>query len=143
MRTNQTDCATTQFQVLSQDQIERVFLGALDLLDRVGARIFSEEARGVLTAAGVSVDVEIARIPAGLVKEMLASVPPRIVVGNRDGERSLILESHCIHYGTGSDCPFIIDADTGARRSFLKRDIEDAARVVDACPTWTSTCPLD
>lgn len=134
MRTNQTDCATTQFRVLSQDQIERIFLGALELLEGTGARIFCAEARGILSAAGASVDGEMARLPAGLVKEMLASVPPRIVVGDRNGERRLILESHRIHYGTGSDCPFIIDADTGMRRSFVKRDTEDAARVVDACP---------
>ena len=134
MRTNQTDCATTQFGVLSADQIERVFLGALDLLDSAGARIFSEEARGVLAAAGVRADGETARIPAGLVKEMLTGVPPRIALGNRDGKRTVVLESHRIHYGTGSDCPFIIDADTGARRSFVQSDTEDAARVVDACP---------
>jgi trimethylamine--corrinoid protein Co-methyltransferase len=65
---------------------------------------------------------------------MLNSVPPRIAVGNRNGERTMILESHRIYYGTGSDCPFIMDAKTGERRRFVKKDIEDAARVVDACP---------
>ncbi|MCK4602445.1 MAG: trimethylamine methyltransferase family protein, partial [Phycisphaerae bacterium] len=69
----------------------------------------------------------------GLVQEMLAKVPPRIAMGDRTGRRSMILESHRIYYGTGSDCPFIYDADTGERRKFTKKDIEDAARVVDAC----------
>jgi trimethylamine--corrinoid protein Co-methyltransferase len=44
-----------------------------------------------------------------------------------------LLESHRIYYGTGSDCPFIYDAKSGQRRPFVKKDAEDAARVVDAC----------
>ena len=133
MRTNLMENATTQFRVLSDDQIEQIFLGALELLEDPGTRIYCEEARTRLSDAGVVLDGDIARIPAGLVKEMLCSVPPRIALGNRDGERSVILEDHRVYYGTGSDCPFIIDAQTGERRKFLKKDIEDAARVVDAC----------
>jgi trimethylamine--corrinoid protein Co-methyltransferase len=133
VRTNVTDFSTTQFRVLSGDQIDGIFLAALELLEGTGTKILAEEARALLVSAGAKVDGETARIPAGLIKEMLSSVPPRIAVGNRDGRRTLILESHRIHYGTGSDCPFIIDAQTGERRKFLKRDIEDAARVVDAC----------
>ena len=123
MRTNLTNYATTQFRVLSDDQIERIFLGALDLLEGTGTRIHEEGAKALLIDAGAVLDGDIARIPPGLVKEMLASVPPRIAVGNRRGERTVILESHRIYYGTGSDCPFIIDAATGKRRAFVKADI--------------------
>jgi len=134
MRTNLTNYATTQFRVLSDDQIERIFLGALELLESAGTRVFAEEARQLLAAAGAKVEGEVARIQPGLVKEMLTSVPRRIALGNRQGTRAMILESHRIYFGTGSDCPFIIDAETGARRSFVKKDVENAARVVDACP---------
>ena len=134
MRTNLTNYATPQFRVLSDDQIEQVFLAALELLENPGACIHEERARGLLAEAGATVADKIVRIPPGLVKEMLASVPPRIAMGNRDGKRTMILESHRIYYGTGSDCPFIIDAESGERRRFVKKDIEDAARVVDACP---------
>jgi len=134
MRTNLTSNVTTQFRVLSDDQIEQILLGALELLEGTGTLVHEEESRGLLAGAGATLEGELARIPAGLVKEMLAGVPPRIAMGNRDGERTMLLESHRIYYGTGSDCPFIIDAETGKRRKFVKRDIEDAARVVDACP---------
>ena len=134
MRTNLTNYATTQFRVLSDDQIERIFLGALELLESVGTRIYEEEAKKFLAEVGAKADGEMVHIPPGLVKEMLASVPSRIAVGNREGRRTMILESHRIYYGTGSDCPFIIDAKTGERRQFVRKEIEDAARVVDACP---------
>ena len=133
MRTNQTNFATTQFRVLSDDQIERIFLAGLELLECPGTRVLEKEARALLAQAGATVNGDTVHIPAGLVREMLASVPPRVVVGNRNGERTLILEDHTVHYGTGSDCPFIIDAETGERRPFLKRDVEEAARIADAC----------
>ncbi|MDP6776400.1 MAG: trimethylamine methyltransferase family protein [Candidatus Latescibacteria bacterium] len=134
MRTNQTDCATTQFRVLSDSQIERIVLGALEVLDRTGTRVVEPGARRLLDEAGAAVDGDIVRIPPGLVKASLNTVPPRIAVGSRDGAPALHLEGDRIHYGTGSDCPFIIDAETGARREFVKHDTANAARVLDACP---------
>jgi len=133
MRTNLTVHRTTQFRVLSDDQIEQIFLGALEVLQSTGTRVLEGEARKLLAEAGATIQEEIVHIPSGLVNEMLASVPQRIVVGNRSGGRTLLLESHNIHYGTGSDCPFILDAESGDRRRFVKKDVEDAARVVDAC----------
>lgn len=133
MRTNQKHNMTPQFRALSNDQIEQIFLGALHVLESTGTRIYEDESIALLSAAGAALDGDLARIPSGLVKEMLSSVPPRIAVGDRDGRRTLILEDHRIYYGTGSDCPFIIDADTGERRKFVGKDIEDAARIVDAC----------
>lgn len=133
MRTNVTNYASTQFRVLSDDQIEQIFLGALEVLENTGTRIHEAQGRELLAKAGAKLEDNVARIPAGLVKDMLTSVPPRIAVGNRDGRRTMILESNRIYYGTGSDCPFIIDASSGERRPFVKQDIEDAARVVDAC----------
>jgi len=133
MRTNLTSYSTTQFRVLSDDQIEQIFLGALELLDGVGTRIHCQEAAELLAEAGARIDGQVARIGPGLVKEMLAGVPPRIAVGDREGRPAMSLQSHHVYYGTGCDCPFIIDATTGERRKFIKKDIEDAARVVDAC----------
>ena len=134
MRTNQTEFATTQFRVLSDSQIERIYLGALEVLDRTGTRVLETGARRLLEDAGASVDGELVRIPAGLVKASLNTVPPRIAVGSRDGARAMLLEGNRVHYGTGSDCPFIVDAETGLRRDFVKKDTGDAARVLDACP---------
>jgi len=133
MRTNLMENATTQFRVLSDNQIEQIFLGALELLEDVGTIVHHEKARELLAENSAVVDGENVRISAGLVQETLALVPRRIAVGNRDGKRTVILESGRIYYGTGSDCPFIIDRKTGERRKFVKQDTADAARVVDAC----------
>ena len=134
MRTNQTEYASTQFRVLSDDQIRRIFHSALEVVERTGARVLSEEALELLSGAGADVTGEFVRIRPGLVKEALARLPSRVAVGDRAGRRTLVLEGHRIYYGTGSDCPFIVDSETNNRREFLKSDVEAAARVVDACP---------
>jgi len=134
MRANLTENAATRFRVLSDDQIEEIFLAAQELLEDPGTRIHHARALRLLEEAGAKVEGQLARIPSGLVKEMLASVPPRVALGDRDGHRSMMLEDHRIYFGTGSDCPFIVDAVTGERRRWTKKDIADAARVVDACP---------
>ena len=84
-----------------------------------------------LAAAGATVDGALVRIPSGLVGEMLNTVPPRIALGNRDGDRTVLLESHRIYYGTGSDCPFIIDAETGERVAHFAELVSENRRKSD------------
>jgi trimethylamine--corrinoid protein Co-methyltransferase len=134
MKTNLPGKTTTQFRALSDDQIKQIFNAALKLLEKPGMRIHSREAADILTKGGARVDGDMAFIPASLVKETLRTVPAGIELSDRNGKPAMSLESHCIYYGTGSDCPFIMDAKTGERRKFVKKDIEDAARVLDACP---------
>jgi trimethylamine--corrinoid protein Co-methyltransferase len=50
------------------------------------------------------------------------------------GQRALILEGCNTYYGTGSDCPFTIDLETGERRKSTKSDVARFAHLVDALP---------
>ena len=131
MRTNLTDFATTQFRVLSDDGIEQIFLGALEVLEATGTQVLDEQSRKLLAGAGAKVSGDRVRLSAGLVQKALATVPRRIVVGDRDGQRKMVLESHRIYYGTGSDCPFTIDAETGERRPSVSADVGRFARLCD------------
>lgn len=133
MKTNTIVYASTQFRVLSNDQIEEIFLGALEILENAGTRLHLPQARDLLAENGAKMDGDLVRIPAGLVKEMLANVPPRIALANRNGQRTMLLESNSLYFGTGSDCPFIYDAQSGERRQFRLQDAADTARLVDAC----------
>jgi len=48
MRANYQVNATAQFRVLSDDQIEEIFHSALDVLERVGTRVYGEEGLALL-----------------------------------------------------------------------------------------------
>ncbi len=135
MRTNYRVNATVQFSTLSPDQCEEIFSASLEILERVGMRIHSEEAVDMLEAAGATVDGQgLVHIPGYLVKHALNLAPSRVVLAGRDGSRKVVLEKDRIYYGTGSDTPFFIDPRTDERRKTVYQDVYDAARTADALP---------
>ena len=46
----------------------------------------------------------------------------------------MFLEDGKTYYGTGSDCPNIVDSDTGDRRKFVKDDVARGSLLCDALP---------
>ena len=63
MHTNYHAHQTPQFRVLSDQQIERVYQGTLECLQRTGINVLHPEARDLLAAAGARVDGIRVRIP--------------------------------------------------------------------------------
>jgi trimethylamine---corrinoid protein Co-methyltransferase len=135
MRANYQVNTTPQFRVLSQDQIEDIYLAALEVLERAGTRVFHPEALELLRNAGAVIqDGNRAYIPSWVVKASLAASPERITLTGRTGKYKVLLEKNKFYYGTGSDCVFIIDPYTNERRQFTYKDIYDTARISDALP---------
>ena len=143
MRANYQVNATPQFRVLSDDQIEEIFHAALDVLERVGTRVYGEEGLALLRDAGCLVSdtdastssaAPLVRIPSWLVKKALNTTPQRIVIAGRDRSQRVILEKNKIYFGTGSDCPSLVDPYTGEVRKYTFQDVYNAARISDALP---------
>jgi trimethylamine--corrinoid protein Co-methyltransferase len=143
MRANLQVNLTPQFRVLSDDQIEEVFHAALDVLERAGTRVYGEEGLALLRDAGCLVSDDagsaesagaLVKIPSWLVKDALSTTPGRIVVAGRDRDKRVYLEKNKFHFGTGSDCPSMVDPYTGEVRKWTAQDIYDAARISDALP---------
>ncbi len=134
MRANYQVNATPQFRVLSEDQIEEIYFSALEVLERVGMRIYSEEGVALLRDAGSRVQGDRVWIPSWLVQEALTTVPSRIVIAGRDRNKRVYLEKDKIYFGTGSDCPSLVDPYTDAVRKYTFDDVYNAARISDALP---------
>ena len=93
MRANYRINATPQFRVLSDDQIEEIFHAALDVLERVGTRVYGEEGLALLHEAGCPVsDSDLVYIPSWLVKQALNTTPQRIAIAGRDRSKRITLE---------------------------------------------------
>ncbi len=130
---NQLTDATTTFRVLTDDQCELIYRAALEILARTGVVVHDDEGLQLLEAAGAEIsDGKRARIPASAVEQALAVTPSTIRIVGRDPHQVCRLEKDRIYFGTGSDCPFLYDRDTGQRRGWTYADIRDAARVADA-----------
>ena len=135
MRANLQINATPQFRVLSDGQIEEIYHAALDVLQRVGMRIHDKAGLALLRDAGCMVrDDKLVYLPGWLVKDALNSVPGKIVVAGRDRGMRVLLETNKFHFGTGSDCPSLVDPYSDAVRKYTFQDVLNAARISDALP---------
>ena len=120
--------AKPDFRVLSADDIDRIHTATLEVLERTGVDVLDQEALGMLRDAGARVtDESRVRIPAGLVEKAIETSPASVALHRRDGEPTVVLEGKRIYFGTGSDCPHLIDPFSGERRIFTKEDVGRAA----------------
>ncbi len=135
MRVNYQTNATPQLRVLSNDQIEQIVYAAMDVLQVTGTCVYEDEALKLLRGAGCVVqDDNRVFIPAALVENSLKTAPSRIVLAGRNRSKYIALEKNQIYYGTGSDCPFILDPYNGERRRYTFEDVYRAAKIADALP---------
>ncbi len=126
---------STPLNYLSDEQMKDIHLATLEILQEAGTRIHNEECLDILVKAGASVkDGVRVRIPAAMVEKAIRSAPSSVIIYDRDKNPSMHLEGRNVYYGTGSDCPHLLDSFTGERRDFLLKDVEDAVRLVDALP---------
>jgi trimethylamine--corrinoid protein Co-methyltransferase len=137
MKINQTINSTPNFQVLSEDQIERIYFAALDVLQKTGARFHNEEAIEIFKKSdAVVTDTNLVRIPHHLVEQAVKSHPRKINISGRNDKNIIKLQKDEVSFGTGSDMPFAYDLETGKRRRAEYRDINRAAQLVDYLPNF-------
>jgi len=135
MTVNSVVFRSPQFAVLSESQLQDLHLAALEVLRRTGVRFYHQEALEMLRKAGAFItDGNLVKFPARLVEEALASLPSRIVMCDRDGEPAMFLEGTKVYFGTGSDCPYLLDPETGEHRKFTQADLINAYHLCDALP---------
>lgn len=134
MRNNQQMCVTPQFGVLTEDDCKAIYSASLEVLERTGVRIENKEVLSLLKNKGTYIEGNIAHIPSYLVEESLRHIPKKILIYSRDGKLAMKLEDTNFYFGTGSDCPNIIDSFTGELRKQTRKDIGQGALIADALP---------
>jgi trimethylamine--corrinoid protein Co-methyltransferase len=123
------------FRKLSNEKLERIHTASLEILERTGLRLLEPNAVQLLKSKGATVENgDRVHIPAKLVEWALNTAPKSTKLYNRHGEEALILEGSNVFYGTGSDCPNVIDLRNGERRPGQLQDIVEATTVSDALP---------
>lgn len=135
MRSNCAAYASPQLNVLTRDQCEEILLSAQEVLARTGVTVLDDEAREVMKKAGCWIDGVKVKIPSGVVRRALQSVPNRVTLCNsRTGSRDVLLESNNAYFGTGSDTPYTIDPYSGDRVRSTRESVGRACKVIDALP---------
>lgn len=135
MRSNDHVFGSAQFRRLSDSQCQKLYWACLEILERTGVRLYDQEALDLFKKAGVSAtDGNRVRIPSSLVEKALTTVPKRVTLCDRHGNRVMPVEGHRSFFGPGSDCLNIVDHRTGERRKPVLQDVVEAMIVADALP---------
>jgi trimethylamine--corrinoid protein Co-methyltransferase len=120
---------------LTEEQMKEIHAAAIEILEDLGTVVHHEEAVDLLGRAGAFVqDKNRVYISAALVEAAIRSAPGNINIYDREGTPVMCLGGRQVYYGTGSDCPNLLDSFSGERRHFLAADVEKAVRLVDALP---------
>jgi trimethylamine--corrinoid protein Co-methyltransferase len=132
IRVNDAAFLSAQFRRLSDEQCEKIHWASLEVLERTGVRLHDQQAIDLVRDAGVQVsEGNRVRIPSGMVERAFTTVPKRVVLCDRNGNRVMPIEGHRSFYGPGSDCLSIIDHRTGERRKPVLQDIVEGMILAD------------
>jgi trimethylamine--corrinoid protein Co-methyltransferase len=123
-----------EYRLLTENQIHEFHRAALEVNEKIGMRVNSEEGVQLLKDHGCTVtDGNKVLIPNYVVEECLRSAPSRIDIYNRKGEPAMRLEGRNIYFGMGTDLLNTYDVHTGEMHRSVLQDVANASRVADAC----------
>ena len=123
-------------KLLSDEQIHRIHLTTLRILEKVGLRINHPATLQLLKNSGADVDAStcMAKVPSHMVEEAISKAPKSVMLCGRNPNNDFELRGNKVFFGLGSGTPMILDPMTNEWRPSKKRDVENAARLADALP---------
>jgi trimethylamine--corrinoid protein Co-methyltransferase len=125
-----------KLRVINDDQIKQIHMATLEVLERTGVKMTHPRGLALLDGAGARVEGDRVRIPAWLVEEAIRKAPSRVVLGNRNGRRSVILEGDTSWFGPSLDCIDYLDPITDERSRFTSEHCRITATLADALPNF-------
>lgn len=123
--------------VLNPEQIKQIHGATLEVLERTGVKMTHPGGRELLDGVGAKVDGDRVRFPAWVVEDAIRKAPSRIVLGKRNGERSVILEGDNSWFGPSLDCIDYLDPLTDERMRFTSEHCRVTATLADYLPNFT------
>jgi trimethylamine--corrinoid protein Co-methyltransferase len=137
-------------EILTEEQVDRIHRGALDVLEVTGVQVESEKALKVYEKGGCMVDYEDHRVrfPPGLVVQCIRQCPTSFHMKSLDPKNDLILGGNTVYFALFSGLR-TVDLDTWETRIPTVQDNHDACKVADgldylhSSTSYTPYCELE
>lgn len=128
-------CSGFGLKAFSQDQIEMLHDATLEVLQKTGVKVESEEAAEIFSGAGAHVkqvsNYYIVKIPSYLVEDCIRwAAGPGIFFG-RTPEDDFIAEPNRVGFATFGECIQVIDPVTRKIRKSTKKDCGNISLICD------------
>ncbi|MBL8093656.1 MAG: trimethylamine methyltransferase family protein [Anaerolineales bacterium] len=136
-------------ELLDAEQLERIHLASLQILEEIGIDFQDPEALGLWQAAGADVDwgAQRVRLDRGLVLDLVAQAPRSFTWRARNPVHDVLLGPGVAAFGPCGGMAYVLD-HTQTRRPGTLGDYEDLIRVAQASPAlhfaaWEQVAALD
>lgn len=126
-------CNFKPLEILTEEAVESIHRGTLDVLWQTGVEFRSEKALKLFQKHDCKVDFEDRRVhfPPGLVEECLSKCPNTFPLKARDPEKDIIVGANTVYFSPfpGMDT---VDLDTWERQVPTRKEYYDGLTVLDA-----------
>ena len=124
------------FRILGDDLIEQIIAEGFELLVDPGVRVHNTEALELLADAGADVDFEsqIARVPQGIVQQVLETAPSAFYLYDLDGEPVVHYGDDSVQFNPGSAAITVLDSNTQEQRAPVTADFVKFVKLVETLP---------
>jgi len=126
------------YEVLSDDQLDKLHQASIRLLGEVGIDFRDDEAVAMWRDAGAEVDGYRVRISEALLMELVAKAPSRFTVLARNPERSTEIGGDKVAFAPTYGSPFVYDFDN-ERRYGTMEDLENFHKLAFLSPVLHNT----
>lgn len=129
-----------RLKVLGEEGIKRVHEATLCVLSEAGIALTHPGARELLLDYGAHVSGDRVFLPADLVERCLVDCPRKIRIQGRDPQKAIELGDGSWHAHNVGGVPSISEGEV--RRQATRKDVAEAARLLDALANVSSVTPL-
>jgi trimethylamine--corrinoid protein Co-methyltransferase len=118
-----------KYNVLSQEEIEKIHKSSLWVLEEVGVRVDDDHFLTLFEQTGANVDKneQVIKLSPNLVEEFVGMAPGETLLAGRDPEKDLLVGGRRVYLGTGGAAIHILDLETGEPRDPILQDQYDLA----------------
>ncbi|MDR1248891.1 MAG: trimethylamine methyltransferase family protein, partial [Treponema sp.] len=117
-----------RYQVVTQNDIERIHETSLRIMEEVGVVFSYEPARNILAKGGAKVDGKTVRFPPEMVERNLKLIPSSFKLHARNPKKDVEINTRDTVYAGPEGPPFVLDLDKGRRSSTLE-DFKNLAKL--------------
>lgn len=129
------------YNLLSNNQVEKIHHTAQKILTTVGIKFHNHEALEILKKAGAKVDFssEVVKIPEEIVQSALSYVPSKFSLFDREMEKECVWGESELKIGAGGSVINILDSDGKTIRSPKTTDLINMYKLTDSLTelSWT------
>lgn len=132
-----------KFEMLCEEEIKKIHAATLQVMEKTGVQIHSDEAKKLLKDAGCKLEPDnLVKIPGDLVESSLETVAKGFTLYDRLGNVACEVRGRNSYCGTGVTNPYFHDYKTGQRKPTAVGDIANAVKVADYLPNIDWVMPL-